>query len=261
MWHSYVPALKTTRVLRHGLVVVALLVPTFHDCVFPAQEAVSPKGGLSGCGSVDGSIKDGHCLQLSFQGEVSKGKTFEQPIGSNLLFRLNSTIAGWTIEIIPQDAEGPERHEYVWVVTPPYRYWNPRDLDTSYGVTAEESVQTTPREFNFVLNEDQFKRAANLVDLAIMSHPLSDRRSEEELDKESETARAALMNFPVSKGQLWVLDSKIREPTKQGNTGSIEWIKFKVILLVPCDFAAAKPTNQFTVDGSSCGSSSGKNAN
>jgi hypothetical protein len=252
------PVLQSARMLRHGLAAVALLVPTFHQSVFPKQEAVSSKGGFPGCGSVDDSVKSDHCLQLSFQGEVSSGKTFEQAVGGNLLFRLESISAGWTIEIVPQDTESPERHEYVWVVTPPYRSWNPRDLDTTYGVTAKDSVKTTPREFHFVLNEEQFKRAADLVELAKTSHPQSDHRSPEELQKESDEAIAALMEFPVAEGRLWILDSRITKAVSKDDLGSIEWVRFKVILRVPCDFAASKSTGQFSVDASGCGRPSGK---
>ena len=250
--------LRVARLLTQGLTTFALIMPASHAGAPSKQEAVSPQTQFLGCVTLDGSFKEAKCLQLAFQGEVSNGQAFECPIGGNLLFRLNSRSMGWTIEITPQASGGPERSEYVWVVTPPYRSWNPRYLDTSYGMSASEAVHNTPREFNFVLNDTQYKRALNLVELASMSHPPSDHRSPEELQKETNEAIAALLEFPVATGRLWILDSRIAIPAAKDDPGSIEWIKFRVILNVPCGFAAAKSTNQFSVDGSSCGSSARK---
>jgi len=214
---------------------------------------MSPESESSGCGTVDESPKEAKCLALSFNGEVTSGKSFERPIGGNLLFRLSFAVQGWTIEIIPQHSESPQNHEYVWVVTPPYRFWNPRYLYAGYGISTEEALQITPREFNFVLNEDQFKKAGNLVQLAIMSRPQSDHRSPEELQKEWDETVATLKKFPVAKGQLWILDSRTTKPKGKDDPGSIEWIKFKVVLRVPCDFPAAEPAREFSLDGLSCG--------
>ena len=177
------------------------------------------------------------------------------------MFELVPSEAGWTIEITPQKVTGPGPSEYSWVVTPPYRSSNPRYLDTSYGVSAKEALHETPRRFNFVLNEAQYQKAFRLVDLAISSRPLSDRRSQEEMEKESKDAAAGLMKFPVSVGRLSILDSKLTLGNDSKDLGSLDWIKFEVILRVPCDFAAAKPTPEFSVDESSCVSPSGRKQN
>lgn len=248
-----VSVLKMARILRHGLAAVALLAPALRTGAFPQQEAISPKIESSACGTVDESVKETKCLGLSFQGEVTSGKGFERPIGGNLLFRLTFAVQGWTIEIIPQHSESPQSNEYVWVVTPPYRFWNPRYLDATYGISAEEAVHITPREFNFVLNEDQFKKAGDMVELAVMSRPQSDHRSQEEYQMDVDKAVATLKNFPVAKGWLWILDSRTTKPKAKDDPGSIEWIKFKVVLRVPCDFPVAEPGREFSIDGSSCG--------
>jgi len=177
------------------------------------------------------------------------------------MFNLVPSNSGWTIEITPKAVNGNEPSEYIWVVTPPYRSSNPRYLDTTYGVSAEEAVHETPRSFNFVLNEAQYEKAFRLVDIAISSRPLSDHRSQEELEKESKDVVAALMRFPVSVGQLSILDSKITSANDSKDSGSLDWIKFETILRVPCDFAAAEPSPEFSVDGSSCANSSGRKQN
>jgi len=241
---------------------LALLLPvTLPGTRFWQDPEVRPKQEISGCATLDGSFKATNCLQLSVRGEVSGGHQFSQVIGGNLMFTLKPAKSGWTTEITSQVVTGTEPSEYSWVVTPPYRSSNPRYLDTTYGVSAEEAVHETPRNFNFVLNEAQYQEASRLVDLAISSHPLSDHRSQEELEKESRDAAAALMKFPVSVGQLLILDSKITSAKDSKDSGSLDRIKFEAILRVPCDFAAAEPTPEFSVDGSSCANSSGRKQN
>jgi len=82
-----------------------------------------------------------------------------------MLFRLNPEQAagGWFIEVVPKNPSADSSLEYVWVVTPPYHFGNQRYLDTSYGIPAREAVKKSPREFNFVLDEKQYKEAARLV--------------------------------------------------------------------------------------------------
>jgi hypothetical protein len=156
------------------------------------------------------------------------------------------------MEIVPKSPRSDHHQEYVWVVTPPYHFWNPRDLDTSYGVSAQESVRMSPREFNFVLDEEQYKNAAQLVDLAVSSHLVSENKSKEEYEKDGQAASEALMRFPVAKGRLWIVDSKIVEATKLEKSGSISWIRFRVELRVLCDFPATASSSDVIVDTSAC---------
>jgi hypothetical protein len=224
------------------------------------EPGVRPKQEISGCASLDGTFKESTCLQLAFRGEISSGHQFSQAIGGNLMFELVPSAFGWTIEITPQAVSGTGTPEYIWVVTPPYRSSNPRYLDTTYSVSAEEAVHETPRSFNFVLTEAQYQEASRLVDIAISSRPLSDHRSREELEKESKDAVAALMKFPVAVGQLLILDSKITSFRDSKDSGALDWIKFEAILRVPCDFAA-ESTRDFSVDRSSCANPSWRKQN
>jgi len=247
------------RTRAKGLVTLALLVTVALPAVRSRQELEArPKRKLSGCASLDGTFKETNCLQLAFRGEASSGHQFSQTIGGNLMFKLVPSESGWTIEITPQVVNGNGPSEYIWVVTPPYRSSNPRYLDTTYGVPAEEAVRETPRNFNFVLTEAQYQEASRLVDIAISSRPLSDHRSQEELEKESKDAVAALMKFPVAVGKLLILDSRITSAKDSTDSGSLDWIKFEAILRVPCDFAAAEPTREISVDGSACAGSFGR---
>ena len=213
-----------------------------------------PQAVATGCGTVDSSFEGGPCVQISFRGEVSANQAFERRFGDSLLFRLvpKGVPFGWDIEVVPERQEDSPQSEYIWVVTPPYHGHNPRFLDTSYGMSASEAIRFSTREFNFVLNEKQFKKAADLVELAIMSRPQSDKRSAREITKESQDASEALLKFPVAKGRLIILKSKIETPDESGKQGFIKWLEFRVDLRVPCDFSAIGGSAEISLDQSEC---------
>lgn len=268
---SFCRALRLDVPYRLQLARLPLMVSVFTASVLcspvhsqpPTQKSPAPQIQPSGCGSVDRSPKNPSCLRLSFQGEVSAGKSFALEFGEDLAFRLNpeAALGGWFIEVIPKTAGADADTDYVWVVTPPYHFGNQRYLDTSYGVSPRESVQNSPREFNFVLNDQQYKKAARLVDLAISSHPSSETKSQEQLEREGEEATTALLKLPVATGKLWILESRVKDSTGGADSGSIEWIKFKVELRVPCGFAVPVGTRQIAVDFSACGEQQGAKVN
>jgi hypothetical protein len=105
---------------------------------------------------------------LSFSGRVEKGGRYEYPLDNGLVFRLLPNSAGsppgWVITVAKADRS---RDDYVWVVTPPYRFWNPRYIDISYGTSAREAAQITPREFYFVTNEPDYKTASEALDIIL----------------------------------------------------------------------------------------------
>jgi hypothetical protein len=117
-------------------------------------------------------------------------------------------------------------------------------------MSATEAVGGSPRDFNFVMNEEQFKEAEELVEMAIMSHPLSDKRPQQELEREGQDATEALFAFSVAKGRLTILEPKIENAGEKGNQGYLKWLKFKVALRVPCDFAVSE--GEIVADKTQC---------
>jgi hypothetical protein len=114
-------------------------------------------------------------------------------------------------------------------VTPPYHFQNVRYLDTKYGISAQEAVCDSPREFSFVLNCTDFETERKRVDLAI--YP-PNNASRQEVDE----ARAKLGSSPLGKGRLMIVDSKITPGHNSGTAedlGAIHWIKFKVEIKFP----------------------------
>lgn len=156
-----------------------------------------------------------------FSGKISKGEVFEQALKDGLLFRLVPNSAGnppgWVIMVTPKDRS---RDDYVWVVTPPYRYWNPRYVDISYGMTAEEAVKMTPRDFSFVTNETDYKTADEAVNIVLWPAPFT--------KKEVEEATGKLEAVPKSKGTFTIVDASLSTGT-DGNQ-EIQSLDFKVEL-------------------------------
>ena len=98
-----------------------------------------------------------------FSGRISKGEKFQRDIVGGLQFVLMPTVnnpgavEGWTIQVSPKGDHPLECDDFVWIVMPPYRSYNARYLDTSYGTAAEEAMKSSPREFSFVLNCSDYK--------------------------------------------------------------------------------------------------------
>ncbi|MGA7303762.1 MAG: hypothetical protein WBW88_02760, partial [Rhodothermales bacterium] len=72
------------------------------------------------------------CPDTTMSGTVEQGERFEQFFGDSLKFVLDPSKSppnpdGWTIRVVGPDST----HDYLLVATPPYRFSNPRYLDTS----------------------------------------------------------------------------------------------------------------------------------
>ena len=221
-------------------------------------ELLVPINEQKGCGTVSSSFEGTACLQASFEGEVSANHLFEKPFGE-LVFRLNPEGAqsGWIMEVAPRSnmptSNSSPHVDYVWVVNPPYRGRNTRYLDTSYGATAKEVLQSSPYDFNFVVNQQEYEEASNLVEKATMSRSQADHRSPEEVARESDEATDRLLTrLAVSKGRLVILDSRMANASKAGDDESIEWLKFRVTLHVPCGVHVPSEMSGLSVDRAGC---------
>jgi len=220
--------------------------------VFPSARI--PYAGVNpndtGCGTLESSFGEDRCVRIVFSGEVSADHGFQQIFGE-LRFRLNPDSAGWNIEINPDQDTTPGHLDYSWVVTPPYRAYNDLSVDTSYGVNADLAVKRPPRNFNFVLNGEQYDRAQKLVEQAIVSRPLEDHRSVAELEKESIHAIDELKSLSLGKGRFTIVDSRVNPSYGARDEGLIEWLKFRVELHVPCSFVVAD-TTEMSIDRKKC---------
>jgi hypothetical protein len=240
--------------LRTGITLISFLalVPPVHP--LQSRQAQNSAPAEIVCGTINTEFTEGRCTRIAFSGEVSADKNFDRPFGP-LLFRLDSQDAssGWWIEVVPAEGTNAGNDEYVWPVTPPYHFGNVRYLNTSYGTPAADAVAESTRDFNFVLDQQQFHRAADLVNIAAYSHPVNLESSNVEFDKESQDAIAALESLPIGKGRLQILDSRVNSSTGQDGLGAIEWLKFRVELHVPCNFTVSDSPG-LSIDRSQCSS-------
>jgi hypothetical protein len=243
---------RVAMLLAGVLVFILLILP------LQSRQVQNPAPAEIVCGTMNTEFNEGRCIHITFNGEISADKNFDRPFGP-LRFRLNSQEAssGWWIEVAPAEQISTGNDEYVWPVTPPYHFGNVRYLDTSYGTPAEDAVKESPRDFNFVLGQQQFHHAADLVNLAVSSHPFSEHKSEAEFDQESQNALATLESMSIGKGRLQILDSRIDGSAGQDGLGAIEWLKFRVELHVPCNFTVSDSPG-LSIDRSQC-ASEGKN--
>ena len=162
---------------------------------------------------------------LVVSGEVTSGNSFAREIGGGLIFRLVPTPGtlgdGWDIEVVPKNGPADGYAEYSAIVTPPYHFYNPRYLDASYGITAREAVGISPRAFQFVESPADSQAAYEVVNSVVYA-------ADWEAHKDSLAAAAAKISLGT--GELKILDSRITPGKNNEDLGSIDWIKFEVVL-------------------------------
>lgn len=155
----------------------------------------------------------------TFQGHVGQGELFEHSIGRGLVFRLvpnaDGNPSGWTIAVAPEDKRDDD---FLWVVTPPYRFWNPRYIDVSYGMSASEAVGITQRDFSFVTNDNDYQTARKAVEILLWPYSYT--------PQDVENARSRLNNVSKLNGTLTILKSRIDPPA--GEDQIIKSFDFKV---------------------------------
>ncbi len=166
----------------------------------------------------------GACTGLT--GAVGHGESFQADLGAGLAFKLvparhPRNPQGWTIVVQASDPE----HDFVAVATPPYRSSNPRYIDTGYGISAQQAVTWTLREFRFVLNEADYQGMHEA--LAILLWPAD--YSEGEIA----TARAAMTETVTGAGTLRIVEARTRPPGPEHPGGLIEYLEFEVELCMP----------------------------
>jgi hypothetical protein len=169
---------------------------------------------------------------VRFQSEISRGHNFRQPIGHGLVLVLAAGDDGWTIGVSPQTVTERECGDFAGVVNTPFRNYNALYLNVSYGMTAQDAVEDSPREFNFVLSCAGLKRESTFVDRLIMSSPAGMQPTEKQVAE----AEAKMGTSPQGHGKLWILDHKVSaapEDIDGKNYGQIDWIRFRVEIRFP----------------------------
>jgi hypothetical protein len=163
-------------------------------------------------------------IDVRIAGEVTRGKIFQQEIGHDLVFRLapsaDSPDIGWKIEIAPKKNPDDGPIEFSAVATPPYRIYNPRYLETSFGTSAKDAVKMTPRVFYFVQSVDDEHRAEECLNVTLYPTNVS--------DEEKVRAIAEQNDIHLGKGELLILKSHIGHGKTMTDAGTIDYLRFEV---------------------------------
>jgi hypothetical protein len=150
-------------------------------------------------------------------GEVSRGQEFRRDIGSGLEFVLRPSETGWTISIVPK-TKCTDNDDWAGVVNAPYRNYNTLHLDSSYGITAQEAVGISPREFLYVTNCDDYKQEARRLEIVLWPYNYT--------QQETDDALAKLATLASGKARLTVLEAKV-------GPGRIDSLKFRLDVARP----------------------------
>ena len=164
------------------------------------------------------------CNTVRFSGRVPGGQPFEHPLPGGLVFRLAPSappISGWVIEVRSPSLE-PGESELSWVATPPFRWWNPRYLETSYGWTAERAVEDGERAFRFVQPGDLATASEAVRTLLWPADATADSLA---------AAQGAWDGLSVFEGRLTIRDGRVEDsPDGRGRIAALE---FDVEICVP----------------------------
>jgi len=167
------------------------------------------------------------CVTERLTGSVSTGQEFQADLGAALRFRLDpgsggANPPGWTIRVTPPDAP---QSDHAMVATPPYRFANPRYVDTAYGVTAEEALAMSPRSFAFVASAEDYGAARDALDVLLWPA--------EHTEAEVEAARSTMADLPVYPATFTILEGSTLAGDSAHPNGVIERMSFEVELCLP----------------------------
>lgn len=162
-------------------------------------------------------------------GEVRRGERFEAPFGNGLVFHLEPEASprnpqGWTIRITPSSDHSSD---YSMVATPPYRFGNPRYVNTAYGVTAEGALSVNLREFSFVVDAGEFQKAIKTLDVLLWPG--------EHSESEIAAAQRTMQDLPTYRGRFRIDGGQTSKPDPANPRGVIQELCFRAELCVPIE--------------------------
>jgi len=98
------------------------------------------------------------CRKVELTGEVSAGQEWSAAVGEGWIFRVVPIAAsgkGYTGWDLVMDRAGGDRAvgggypDALLLATPPYGSLNEREIGTTFGMRAQDSIAWTPRRFRF----------------------------------------------------------------------------------------------------------------
>lgn len=177
----------------------------FSVFVANAQKAKKKVPGASKPECAQGSI--------CFSGEVREGQTFRKALNEDLAF-LISLPGGFTMVLTKAESSC---NDLAWIANPPFRAHKDTEIDAQYDWTAEQEVETSPREFRFAASCADYKTLYQLW------------------EGDTEKYVASLELLASGQGRLWITDSRVTHShgIVSKEQGAIEWVKFSVEIKLP----------------------------
>jgi hypothetical protein len=183
------------------------------------------------------------CHEISLDGSVRAGERFTREIGSGLQFRLlpvqfsdpstATPLDGWRLQLVPTEPAGSVREEEDRInpVNLPLRFNPSQDIGSSYGITAEEKLQS-PSLYAFVPDGESFRRIRDLATNALWPYSARDPAHTTE-------AYLTVLNT-LALGEIRFTPTQYR--TKENGQSIVEMaFRLQIIAPEPFPFAAENP--------------------
>jgi len=213
------------------------------------------------------------CSKVVMDGELTAGKEWNAALGQGWVFRIvpidagktqpgNYPYSGW--DLVVDRTEGAGFPDALLLATLPYNSINEREVGTTFGLRAQDAIGWNPRSFRFLTDPVAFKEAQRSYRIVEAqrgkSHDVGDtpaqRRATErllELEKRSAQGEFRILDArltpgvadPAAYAQNWALAAQRTahtiEPSARGKAtprGSLNWIRFSLVLWLPRKWAA-----------------------
>jgi hypothetical protein len=155
------------------------------------------------------------CAQgsICFSGQVREGQTFRKELNADLEFVIGLP-GGFQVRITHADANCDRLS---WVADPPFRAHKQTEIDAQYDWTAEQEIETSPRDFRFATS-------------CAAIQTLSDLRQ-----TDPDKFVANFTSLADGQGRLWITDGRVTHShgSNSKEQGAVEWIKFSVEIKLP----------------------------
>ncbi len=161
-------------------------------------------------------------------GEVTRGHGFEKPVGGGLIFRLEADAGDdseWEIRLAPGAEPSSASIDCIGAVSEPLHGDDHLSIQPPGLYKHRDEVHWKKREFDFVPNPSDCKKAWNLANEAHYPSKLTDKQREE--------ADTKLSEILTSHGAFQITDFRLGKPTSKDAPAQIEWLKFAVRLEFP----------------------------
>jgi hypothetical protein len=205
--------MRSTILRQSGWLLLALAVPALAQSKAPSPEKQGSASAVSE-----------QCQCAAFEGRVQGGEAYSHPLGGGLVFHLRpqEMNQGWQIVISPEGSQ----QDWAYPVNPPLRSANAQAMMSGWG----EGVRARlgyPHQVRFLLQKADYERMSQRVSDALWPYSA----------KDPEHATEAYFD-ELARVRTGLVEVTALDYDRSGPPESVEWMRFRVVVTVPRDFAA-----------------------